>query len=183
MSKATNSAPEPLFARMLGSRVGGSSKQIDNCGLALERPSPTQTKSAISEYADNLAVRYEICSSALSILAEIVAAGILERPPRSTLMRVGQVILEGVRITAWILGSTRIDGGLVLIRQSKGSHSSHEIYVLDDLYRAMELNHCREGYTSELWELVIKAVARRNQILKGTTNYFSGISGKVINIL
>jgi hypothetical protein len=183
VSKTTNSAPDLLFPQALGRQLGGSSKQIDNCGLALERPSPAQTKAGISEYADNLAKRYEVCSSALSILAEIVAADVLERLPRPIFMRVGQVIIEGVRITAWILGSTRIDGGLVLLRQSKESHSSHEVYVLDDLYRSMESNRCRTGCTGEIWELVIKAVAKRNHILKGTTNYFSGITGKVIKIL
>lgn len=150
--------------------------------MALE-PSPTQTKAAISEYADSLAKRYKVCSAALSILAEIVAADPLERPPRSTLVGVSQVIHEGVHITAQILGSTRIDGGLILFRQSKGGRSSHEVYILDDLYRAMDLNRRRTGYTGELWELIVKAIARRNQILSGTTNYFSGVTGKVTKIL
>ena len=183
MSHRTNSVLEPLFAQIPGRRLGGSSKQIDNCGPALERPSPTQTKAEISEYADNCAKRYKVCSSALSILAEIVATNVLERPPRATFMRIGQVVLKGIRITAWLLGSTRIDGGLILFRQSKGGHSDYEVYLLDDLYRAIELNRCCTGYTDERWELVIKAVERRDQMLRGTTNYFSGITGKVIKIL
>ena len=175
--------PKRFVSQILGRVASQSSRRNSNCGMTLDKPSSSQTKVQISDYAYNLAKAHTICSAAVNILADIVVADGLDRDPRATLVRVGQVNRKGVRITANILGATRIDGGLVLLTWLGGGRSSHRVYLLDDLYRRMNLNRQRTGCPDELWELVLKAVARRNQILGGTTNYFSGITGKVIKRL
>jgi hypothetical protein len=128
--------------------------------------------------------RYRVCRAAINILADLVAVDVLKRRPTSVLVYVGHYNRGGIRITARILGPTRIDGGLMLLTQkAKSGHSRHRIYLLDDLYCKPELNGRRTECTNELWALIIKAVAKRSQILSETTNYFSGATGKVIKIL
>lgn len=185
MNRHKTPGPESR-TKMMGSRLSLSSDRISGCGLPSERASTRQTRDGVFAHADNLPLRksHKACDAAVSVLADIVAIDALRRSPSSTLVHVGSVIHKGVRITARILGPTRIDGGVILLTQStKRSRPSHRVYLLDDLYGVMELNRRRTGCTSDLWELVLKAIARRSRILSTTTNYFCGITGKVIEIL
>ena len=183
MRKKRHSAPGTPLTQMRGTRMSQSSKRVGNCDLPLARASTEQTKAAISADADNLRRRYKVCRAAVDVLADIAVVDALKRPPSSTLVRVGKATYKGVCITAHLLGSTRIDGGIVLLTQSKDGESSHRVYLLNELCQENGSSCCRTGYRSELEELIEKAVAKRSQILSGTTNYFSGITGKVIKIL
>jgi hypothetical protein len=168
---------------MMGNQQSLLSEGISDCGPPLEGLSAKQTKAGIFSHP-NVLETYKACKAAVSVLADILVIDAPKRPLSSTLVFVGRIVHNGARITARILGPTRIDGGIILLTQiTKDRRSSHQVYLLDDLYREMELNRCRTGCRSELWELVVKAVARRSQILRTTTNYFSGITGKVIEIL
>jgi hypothetical protein len=183
MSKKGHFAPGTPLTQMRGTRLSRSSKRISNCDLPLERASTEQTKAAISADAGNLRRRYKVCRAAVDVLADLAVVDALKRPASSTLVRVGKAIYKGVRITAHLLGPTRIDGGIVLLTQSKGGECSHRVYLLDDLCQENGSSCHHTGCKSELGELIEKAVAKRSQLLSGTTNYFSGITGKVIKIL
>jgi hypothetical protein len=119
-------------------------------------------------------------SGALDVLASIVASN---RTESRDMVYVGQIIHDSARIKGYILGPTRVDGGIILLARTRGfSNTQYFAYFLDDLFNALE--SCRRcGQSTDLWKLILKAVAKRSQILRGTTNYFSGITGKVIKIL
>jgi hypothetical protein len=70
--------------------------------------------------------RYRICRTAINILADLVAVDVLKRRPTSVVVYVGHYTSGGIRITARILGPTRIDGGLILLTQKAraGTHGT-----------------------------------------------------------
>jgi hypothetical protein len=173
-----------LAGQMMSSRQSLCSEGISDCDPLSEGLAAKQTQAGISAHSHKVLESCKACKAAVSVLADIVVIDALKRPLSSTLVYVGRIVHNGVRITARILGPTRIDGGVILLTQiTKGHCSSHQAYLLDDLYREMELNRRRTGCESELCELIEKAVARRSRILSTTTNYFSGITGKVMEIL
>lgn len=132
----------------------------------------------------DLRKRYRVCSTAMSILADIVTVDFPKGRPSSTLIRVGHFSNGGIRITARILGPMRVDGGLLLLTQTaKGERPSHRVYLLNDVYRDLGFNCGRTEYDSDLGTLIGKAIAKRDRILNGTTNYFSGTTGRVVKIL
>jgi hypothetical protein len=149
-----------VFA-MIGKPIIGSTKQSSDC---------------------NLCKGYRVCSTAMSILADIATVDIPKGEPSSTLVRVGHFSHGGIRITARILGPMRVDGGLLLLTQTaKGECPSHRVYFLNDVYNDLSFELGNTEYASDLDELIGKAMMKRDRMLKGTTNYFSG--GKVVKIL
>lgn len=126
---------------------------------------------------------YAACHAALDILADLATLHERNRPQSSNLVFVGQFIHQNVRVTAHLLGPKCIHGGVLLITSgTKGRALRHEAYFLDDIQSDPRLTACREDSTG-FAELVRKAVARRNRMLVGTTNYFSGTTGRVVKIL
>ena len=125
---------------------------------------------------------YRPCKAVLDVLMEIMEVDILNLPD-SPILYVGSAKQHGYRIKAYIVGVTRIDGGLVLLTATRKGSTSRWVYFIDDLYRQLESNRPRGEQMTKMLALIVKAVAKRNQALMGTTNYFSGITGKVIKIL
>lgn len=183
MTKERHPALHSPITQMLSTQLSRPTKRISNCDVPLKRASKKQTKAAIFADVDYLRRLYKVCRAAVDVLADIVLVDALKRPASSTLVRIGKVTYRGVGITAYLLGPTRIDGGIVLLTQSKGGRFSRRIYLLDDVFQKTGSSRRHTGCTSELRKLMEKAVAKRSQILSGTTNYFSGITGKVIKIL
>jgi hypothetical protein len=127
---------------------------------------------------------YKLCSTAMNILADIIVGDFSKGRPNPTLVRVGHVSERGIRTTAWILGPMRVDGGLLLLTQTaKGDCLSHRVCLLDDVYDELDFNRGGAERASALWALIEKAIRKRDRILSGTTNYFSGTTGKVVKIL
>ena len=152
---------------------------MDNKTLMIGKPIIPSTKQS----GDcDLCKGYRVCSTAMNILADIATVDVPKGGPSSTLVRVGHFSHGGTRITARILGPMRVDGGLLLLTQTaKGECPSHRVYLLDDIYRDLGFNCGRTEYDSDLGVLIGKAIAKRDRILNGTTNYFSG--GRVVKIL
>jgi hypothetical protein len=120
----------------------------------------------------------------MGILADIVTVDLAKGRPSSTLVRVGHFRHGRMRITARILGPMRVDGGLLLLTQTaKGEPSRHRVYFVDELYQELGFNLSDTDYASNLYELIGKAIRKRDRMLEGTTNYFSGITGRVVKIL
>src|SRR5258708_35374361 len=130
-----------------------------------------------------IAHRCRVYSHAMGIVADNIPTKVSKLPLTSMLVFVGHSIHKGVRITARLLGPTRIDGGLLLLTEvAEGRDPSHRAYLLDDLQHELRTSSRYCEHAHEL-ALINRAIARRNQILSTTTNYFSGITGKVWKIL
>lgn len=156
--------------------ASSSSGQICACGSLLK----SLLKEAKSTYPDDRCGCHEAGIAALNVMAEIVIASRLRS---SDMVYVGQIIHNQIRTKAYILGPMRVDGGIVLLTQMieiKRRKTRSSAYFLDDLYGELELKR-RCGRLSELCGLIEKAIDKRDRILRGTTNYFSG--GKVVEIL
>lgn len=120
----------------------------------------------------------------MSILADMVTVDFPKGRPSSTLAPVGHFRHGRMRITARILGPMRVDGGLLLLTQTaKEEPSRHRVYFVDELYQELGFNLSDTDYTRNLYELIEKAIRKRDRMLDGTTNYFSGITGRVVKIL
>lgn len=123
--------------------------------------------------------------ASLAVLGDLVVLHERDRSPSSTCTFAGRAVCNGARLTAHLLGATRVDGGVLLVTErTKGRPNEHRVYLLDDLQR--ELNticcHCYPRETSvEFKSLVEKAIIKREKLLAHTTNYFS--DGKVYKIL
>jgi hypothetical protein len=125
-----------------------------------------------------------ICNAVVTILADIIALPEQHRPSTSVLMAVGSFTHDKTRVTVRILGPTRIDGGLVLFtKTARGKNPEHEVYVLNDFYTKMCSDRSLSEYAQRMEVLIQKAIRKRDRVLIGTTNYFSGITGKVVEIL
>ncbi len=91
-------------------------------------------------------------------------------------------MLGGVRTSVRMLGVKRVNAGLVLLTKRIGQEdSSHEIYRFEELYHELNAKTPGTEYFDNLTELILKADRKRDRILNGTTNFFSG--GKVVRIL
>ena len=120
----------------------------------------------------------------MNILADMVTVDFPKGRSSSTLVHVGHFRHRRMRITARILGPMRVDGGLLLLTQkAKGERSSHRVYFVDELYQELLFNLSDTAYANNLYDLIGKAIRKRDRLLDGTTNYFSGITGRVVKIL
>jgi len=71
----------------------------------------------------------------------------------------------------------------LLTQTGKGERSRHRVYFVDELYQELGFKFCDTECASNLYELIGKAIRKRDRMLHGTTNYFSGITGRVEKIL
>lgn len=140
------------------------------------------TQAEETRRANALRKRYELCHAAMNILGDIVTLELDERPLTSSLVQVGRFRHGRDLISLRILGPTRLDGGLALLtHEEKNKPAHHCVFIIDDLYSWIISNSNGTEYSSKLETLIQRAVRKRDQFLKGRTNYFSG--GQVMKIL
>lgn len=127
---------------------------------------------------------FRICNAAVGILADIITLPEQHRPSTSVLMQGGSFTHDKTRVTVRILGPTRIDGGLMLFTTTaRNKDPEHEVYVLEDFYAKVCSDRSHSEYIQRMQLLIQRAIRKRDRVLVGTTNYFSGVTGKVVGIL